>query len=132
MSGEMAAKKRHILIIDDSPLILEVARKMLEEAGYGVAIAINVTEFEAARRAEPPPDLIIVDIQMPEIFGDDLAQTIRGAYGEKAPIVFLSTLDEAELARRAEESGATAYVTKRAGMHALLAKVNELLASPKP
>jgi DNA-binding response OmpR family regulator len=129
MNTSITAQKR-ILIIDDSPLILEVARKSLEEAGYTVSIAINVTEFEAARRSDPHPDLIIVDIQMPEMFGDDLALTIRGAYREKSPILFLSTLDEMELSRRAKESGATGYVTKRAGMNALVAKVKELLGPP--
>lgn len=116
---------RKILLIDDSPLILEVTRAALESAGYQVATAMTLDAFEEHRRRDPP-DLIIVDIQMPEIFGDDLASTLRGAYAERAPIVLLSSLDEDELQRRAEESGAHAWVTKRAGMPALLAKVREL------
>ena len=103
----MSDKRKRVLIIDDSPLILEVARSMLEDNGFNVAVAMNVTDFEKARRADPP-DLIIVDIQMPEMFGDDLAQTIRGAYGEKAPILFLSSLEEPELARRATEANGRA------------------------
>ncbi len=116
---------RKILLIDDSPFILEVTRAALESAGYQVATAMTVDAFEEHRRREPP-DLIVVDIQMPEIFGDDLASTLRGAYAEPAPIVFLSSLDEEELARRAEESGAHAWVTKRAGIAALLTKVKEI------
>src|SRR5688572_27801006 len=99
----------------------------LESAGYAVSTASDVTTFEAERRRTPPPALIIVDIQMPEIFGDDLAQTVREVYGETAPIVFLSSIDPEELARRAEEAGVRDWVTKRAGMPALLAKVAELL-----
>ena len=116
---------RKILLIDDSPLILEVTRAALESAGYQVATAMTLEVFEEQRRREPP-DLIIVDIQMPEIFGDDLASTLRGAYGEPAPIMLLSSLEPEELQRRADESGARAWVTKRAGMPALLAKVREL------
>jgi len=116
---------RKILLIDDSPLILAVTRAALESAGYQVATAENLEAFEEQRRREPP-DLIIVDIQMPEIFGDDLASTLRNAYGEPAPIVLLSSLDEEELARRAAESGAHAWVTKRAGMPALLTKLQEI------
>ena len=116
---------RKILLIDDSALILEVTRAALENAGYQVATAMTLETFEEQRRREPP-DLIIVDIQMPEIFGDDLASTLRGAYGEPAPIMLLSSLEEEELQRRADESGAHAWVTKRAGMPALLAKVREL------
>ncbi len=119
--------RRKILLIDDSPLILQMTRAALEQAGYSVATATDVDTFEQERRREPP-DLIIVDIQMPEIFGDDLAQTIRDAYGERAPIVFLSSLESEELARRAEEAGARGWVTKRAGMGSLLAKVGEILA----
>lgn len=116
---------RKILLIDDSQLILEVTRAALEGAGYQVATAMTLEAFEEHRRREQP-DLIIVDIQMPEIFGDDLASTLRGAYGEPAPIVLLSSLDDEELERRAQESGARAWVTKRAGMPALLAKVRSI------
>lgn len=115
-----------ILIIDDSPLILAMTRLALEQAGYAVSTATDVDTFEAERR-RAPPDLIIVDIQMPEIFGDDLAQTIRDAYGEQAPIVFLSSLDGEELARRAEEAGARGWISKRDGMPALIAKVRQIL-----
>ncbi len=116
---------RKILLIDDSALILQVTRAALENAGYTVSTAMTLEAFEEQRRSNPP-DLIIVDIQMPEIFGDDLATTLRGAYGEPAPIVLLSSIEEDELARRAEEAGAYAWVTKRAGMPALLAKVKEI------
>jgi DNA-binding response OmpR family regulator len=122
--------QRKILIIDDSPLILEMTRLALEQAGYAVATAMNLDTFEAERR-RTPPDLIIVDIQMPEIFGDDLAQTIREAYGEQAPIVFLSSLERDELARRAEEAGVRDWISKRDGMPALVAKVGEILATPQ-
>lgn len=117
---------RKILVIDDSPLILQVTRAVLESAGYDVATVTTVDAFEEERR-RAPPDLILVDIQMPEIFGDDLAQTIRGAYGEKAPILFLSSLPDEELAARAAEAGVDGWVTKRAGPDALLARIREKL-----
>ena len=119
-----------ILVIDDSALILEVTRAALEQAGFTVATATTIDSFEEERRRSPP-DLIIVDVQMPEIFGDDLAGTLRGAYGEKAPIVMLSSLDEAELARRAREAGARAWVTKKAGVAALVAKISEIFGAPE-
>jgi DNA-binding response OmpR family regulator len=128
LPGVIAVPHR-ILVIDDSPLILELTRRALEGAGYDVATAMTLGAFEAERH-RTPPDLIIVDIQMPEIFGDDLALTLRGAYGEKAPIVLLSSLDEEELAERASYAGARGWVTKKAGLEALLAKVAEIFAAP--
>lgn len=117
-----------ILIIDDSPLVLEVTRSALEHAGYVVATATTLDSFEHERRAEPP-DLILVDVQMPEAFGDDLALTVRGAYGETAPIVLLSSLDDEELNQRAQYASATGWVSKRAGLDALLKKITEVLSS---
>jgi DNA-binding NarL/FixJ family response regulator len=64
---------------------------------------------------------------MPEIFGDDLATTIRAAYGERAPVLLLSSLEPEELARRAAEAGVRGWVTKREGMDALLRKIKEVL-----
>lgn len=117
---------RKILLIDDSALVLEVTRVTLEKAGYEVAIAMTVEDFENARR-DDPPDLIVIDVQMPEVFGDDLAGTLRGAYQVKTPMILLSSLDEAELARRAAEAEIEGWVTKKSGPEALLAKVREIL-----
>lgn len=117
---------RRILLIDDSELILEVTKKTLEGAGYEVGVAMTVTAFENERR-EHPPDLIIIDVQMPEVFGDDLAGALRGAYKVTTPMILLSSLDEDELARRAAEAEIEGWVTKRSGPDALLAKVREVL-----
>jgi DNA-binding response OmpR family regulator len=123
--------QRKVLLIDDSQFILDIARSALESAGYSVATAATVEAFEAERQREPP-DLIVVDIQMPEMFGDDLASTLRGAYGVTTPIVFLSGLEEEDLAERALESGVRAWVTKKKGIGALVAKVNEILGESSP
>jgi DNA-binding response OmpR family regulator len=118
--------QRKILLIDDSALVLDYTRALLEEAGYAVDTAMTIETFENARQKNPP-DLIIVDVQMPEIFGDDLAGTLRGAYHVKTPMILLSSLDEAELERRATEAEIEGWVTKKAGGDALLAKVREIL-----
>src|SRR4051812_46510721 len=110
--------RRSVLIIDDSPLVLELTRSVLEAGGDTVTTAMDLDSFEAARR-RTMPDLILVDVQMPEAFGDDVALTLRGAYGEKAPIVLLSSLDDEELARRAAYANVSGWVSKKAGFDAL-------------
>lgn len=120
---------RSILIIDDSALVLEYTRAVLEGAGYAVATATTVEAFEQERRARAP-DLIVVDVQMPEVFGDDLASTLRGAYKVTAPIILLSSLEADELARRAADAEIDGWVTKKSGPEALLAKVREVLGPP--
>ena len=52
---------RNVLIIDDSPLVLELTRSVLEAEGYLVTTATDLDSFEAARR-RTMPDLILVDV----------------------------------------------------------------------
>ena len=115
---------RKILIIDDSPLVLELTRHALADEGYDVSVATTLDEFESLRQAEPP-DLILVDVQMPEAFGDDLTALLRGAYSVKVPIFLLSSLGDDELAVRAAAADATGFISKRAGLDKLVARVHE-------
>lgn len=115
---------RRVLIIDDSPLVLELTRSALVDEGYDVSVATTLDEFEALRIAAPP-DLILVDVQMPEAFGDDLAALLRGAYGVEVPIFLLSSLGDDELAVRAAAANATGFISKRSGLDKLVARVHE-------
>lgn len=121
------ANPKRILVLDDSPLALELAQTALQREGYEVVTALDLTDFEA-RRAEAPPDLILVDVQMPEAFGDDVAMTLRGARGVHTPIVLLSSLEDSELARRAAEAEADGWISKRAGIGELVRRVKEILS----
>ena len=118
--------RKKILVIDDSPLVLELTRGVLEEAGFAVAIASNLTAFEEERR-RTPPDLILVDVQMPEAFGDDVGQLLRDVRRVGVPIILFSSLSERALAERTEEAGLTGYVPKAAGVGALLERIKGIL-----
>jgi DNA-binding response OmpR family regulator len=113
--------QRTIFIFDDSAVILAAAKAYFEANGYLVHTAIDLRELEGAL-ATTSPDLIVLDVQMPEIFGDDVAQVLRNVRDLKVPIVLFSDIDEADLARRGREAG-VASVPKRAGLPALLAEV---------
>lgn len=117
-----------VLVLDDSPLVLSVTRFALESAGLRVAVAEDLATFERLR-ATSAPDLILIDVQMPEAFGDDIASTLRGWHGVHVPILLVSSLDESELARRARAAEASGYVRKDAGMTALVDRCKELLGS---
>jgi DNA-binding response OmpR family regulator len=119
-----------VLVIDDSALVLEVTRAALESAGFDVDIALDVSAFEEKRRSIAP-DVIVVDVQMPEAFGDDLASTLRGAYGVQVPILLLSTLPDEELATRARAAEATGYVSKRDGLGSLVARIQQVLGEQR-
>ena len=120
-------KIKRIVVLDDSPIALELTQSALQDEGFDVAIAIDLREFEA-RTAEAPADLILVDVQMPEAFGDDVAGTLRGGRGVRTPILLLSSIEEDELARRAREAGAAGWISKQAGLAELVRRVREVLA----
>jgi DNA-binding response OmpR family regulator len=122
-----ATARKKVLVFDDSPLVLELTQHALEHAGYAVATAMDLTAFERAR-SELAPDLILVDVQMPEAFGDDVASTLRRVRGVRVPILLVSNLEDAELERRSREAGADGWVSKRAGLPELVRRVKELLS----
>lgn len=126
--GSPGGRRPTVLVLDDSPLVLSVTRFALESAGLEVAIAEDLATFERLR-ATASPDLILIDVQMPEAFGDDIASTLRGWHGVHVPILLVSSLEETELARRARAAEASGYVRKEAGMPALIHRCKELLGS---
>lgn len=120
------APRKGILVFDDSPFALALTRAALESAGFKVEIADTLSAFETLRVAFDP-DLILVDVQMPEAFGDDVASTLRGWHGVQVPILLVSSLDQSELARRAQRAHVSGYVCKGAGMPELVRRCRELL-----
>lgn len=121
-----AAERKAILYFDDSPFALALTRAALEAAGFTVAIADDLTSFERQRMSFDP-DLILVDVQMPEAFGDDVALTLREWHGVQVPILLVSGLEPNELASRAQQAQVSGYIWKGAGMAELVRRCRELL-----
>lgn len=118
--------QRRALIVDDSPLVLEMLKSSLEAAGLAVDTAIDLGSLEALRAAAAP-DIIVLDVQMPEAYGDDVATTLRGAYGVAVPILLMSTIAPEELAQRATNAGASGWVSKRDGLDKIVTRILEIL-----
>jgi DNA-binding NarL/FixJ family response regulator len=118
-----------ILVMDDSPIVLEVVAAAFDERGWTVGTASNLAELEGLLATKAPPDLVVLDVQMPEIFGDDVAQVLRHVRSLKAPIVLFSSLDPSQLASRTAEAAVEGYVCKDDGVGVLVQRVEELLAA---
>ena len=119
---------RTVVLLDDSEIILGAARACLEARGYAVRTAANLGELERALAATRA-DLFVLDVQMPEMFGDDLAQVLREVRSLRVPIVLFSDIDEESLDRRGREAGVAACVPTRAGLPGLLARIDALLGA---
>jgi DNA-binding response OmpR family regulator len=130
-SDSVQPKVHRVLVLDDSPLVLEIVKSGLEAAGVTVDTATDLSGLEALRSAAQP-DVILLDIQMPEAFGDDVAATLRGAYGVTAPILLMSTLPHEDLERRAATSGADGWISKRDGLDRVVARVLDSLGRKGP
>jgi CheY-like chemotaxis protein len=118
---------KRILLMDDSAIFLEVMRAALEKEGYAVVCASTLAELDGVRASGDPSDLVLMDVQMPEAFGDDIAMTLRHAYGVQAPIYLLSSLEETELAERAKWAEIDGFISKNRGLDAVITAVRGIL-----
>ena len=120
---------KRILLMDDSEIFLEVARTALEAAGYEVLCAADLGALQRVR--DRAPQLVLMDVQMPEAFGDDVALTLRHAYGIEAPIYLLSSLDEGDLADRVQWAQIDGYISKNRGLDTMVREVKRILEAPE-
>jgi DNA-binding response OmpR family regulator len=117
---------KRILIVDDSLIVLEASRLVLRDAGYAVETRTGVEDL--GTRGSDGFDLILMDVQMPELYGDDVAAVLRNHRAVTTPIYLFSTLPEDELAERAREAGVDGYIAKADGLASLVSRVRTILA----
>jgi two-component system KDP operon response regulator KdpE len=120
----MNAGRLKILVVDDEPPIRKLLRLGLTAQGYDVLEAPNgKTSLELLAKN---PDLVILDLGLPDIQGHDLLRMIR-ARSESIPIVVLSSRGDEAGKVQALDFGADDYVTKPFGMDELLARLRAAL-----
>jgi two-component system OmpR family response regulator len=124
----MSAKKM-ILIVDDDPHIREVVGYALESAGYDTAEARDGEEA-LKKFAEIDPDLIVLDILMPEMDGLEVCRRLRAE--SKAPILFLSSKDEEIDRIIGLELGGDDYIPKPFSPRELIARIKAVLRRTEP
>ena len=101
-----------VLAIDDSRTIRELLRVAMEGAGFDFSSACDGVEG-VARFCEIVPDVVITDINMPNMDGFGVIEAIRGGTVEsKVPILVLTTESGEKLKARARAAGATGWVVK--------------------
>ena len=116
---------KRVLLVEDSPIIQAAAALALRDAGYDVAT--RSTFDELLQQGFDGFDLILMDVQMPELYGDDVAMVLRQERGVTTPIYLLSSLDPDELQARATAARVDGYISKQRGLEHLVARVREIL-----
>src|SRR5262245_28965319 len=121
----MAPKK--ILLVDDSETILQIEQMILRPESYEIVLARNGVEG-VAKALESAPDLILMDVVMPEMDGFQAVKQLRDHSQTSAvPIVMVTTKVEAESMEAGYESGCSDYIIKPIDSVELVTKVKSLL-----
>src|SRR5262249_54599222 len=118
-----------VLVVDDEPQILRALRINLRVRGYEVDTAASGTQaLEMAARH--PPDLVILDLGLPDLEGVEVIGGLRG--WSTAPIIVLSGRTESTDKVVALDAGADDYVTKPFGMDEVLARMRAAGGPARP
>ncbi|MBZ4399511.1 response regulator [Myxococcus sp. MISCRS1] len=118
-----------VLVIDDSPMLVELTVRALTAAGYQVSGAQDLTSLNQ-KLSEGPFALILMDVNMPEMFGDDVVEYLRSQKKVTSKLVLYSDISEAELAGKTKASGADGYILKSGGLEAVISGVMNLIGAP--
>ncbi len=120
-------KQANILVVDDTPDNIRLLSAILTEKGYQVRKALNGQMALKAVQASVP-DLILLDIMMPELDGYEACQKLKENQKTcEIPVIFLSALDDVSAKVKAFEAGGADYITKPFQKAEVLARVRHQL-----
>lgn len=117
----------HVLVVDDSPTVRHNVSGILKQAGYRITEARDGVEA-IGQLAEMPTDVIVLDIEMPDLDGLGLLHILKSnPHFAGVPVVVLSSRDTAETRQQAHALGAHAFLTKPCRSEHLLSAVRRLV-----
>jgi len=117
-----------ILVVDDDPALQKLVVSLLKRAGMQPLSAIDAHQAAEHLNTESLPDLILLDLMLPEISGIEFLKRIRKkAEYQNLPVIILSALADPEQIREGLESGADRYLTKPYLANNLIKTVQEVL-----
>ncbi|MEM6350575.1 MAG: EAL domain-containing protein [Cyanobacteria bacterium P01_D01_bin.14] len=125
---QSASQRTSILIVDDNPINLRLLSKLLVQEGFEVRKALDGA-MALKSISKLPPDLVLLDIMMPQLDGYSVCEQIKADPATRAvPIIVLSALNSSFDKVKAFRSGASDYVTKPFQFEEVLARIQNQLA----
>jgi len=122
MNGKPEA---HLLVVDDEPNIVELLSATLRYEGFEVSVAMTGNEaVQVAERVKP--DLIVLDVMLPDLDGFSVVRRLRGA-GREVPVLFLTAKDAGEDKVAGLTVGGDDYVTKPFSLDEVIARIRAVL-----
>lgn len=109
----MNSESKRVLIVDDDPDIQQLIRLLLARIGVDATTAGSAMEAARILRTSPLPDLMILDLMLPEINGTEFLRQMRAkTLFDDLPVMVLSALVDSDHIREALDAGADRYLTK--------------------
>jgi CheY-like chemotaxis protein len=121
----------HILVVDDSAVDRTIAGRLLERNSEWTIVYAGNGKEAVARLESQPPDLIITDLQMPEMNGLELVETVRDKFPH-IPVILMTGVGSETIASEAIRKGAASYVPKQELVAGLTETVSRLLSTVQP
>jgi len=119
----MQDRKVRILVIDDEQIYIHFIVGLLAET-YKIIVALNGRDGLKIAQSEPPPDLILLDVMLPDMEGFEVCRQLKEDPRTKdIPVVFLSALEEVENKIKGFRVGGVDYITKPLQGEEVLARV---------
>jgi PleD family two-component response regulator len=125
----MAGKR--VIVVDDSEVVLLMSSAALQSAGYDVKTLMRWEDLDGALK-DFRPDLILFDVNMPEMYGDFALMFFKEERDiTDIPILLYSDIDVGELEQRAKDCGADGFVSKTWGVERMVEVVGEHISKKK-
>lgn len=113
-----------ILVIDDDSAVTDLLSLLLRSQGFEVSATVNSTEGLSMIR-ENSPDIVVLDLMMPEMDGWQICKAVREF--SQVPIIILSALNDPSMIASVLDAGADDYLTKPTPSRVLIAHINRLV-----
>ncbi|MBT8139851.1 MAG: EAL domain-containing protein [Gammaproteobacteria bacterium] len=117
-----------IMMVDDEPIMMELVETYLQEHGYDNFVAVEHSPSAMQKMQECSPDLLLLDLNMPEVSGFEILQSVRETDEFKhLPIIVLTSSTDAESKLSALELGATDFLAKPVDPSELILRLRNIL-----
>ncbi len=127
-AGSPRGGKWTALVVEDDPDMVILVRRLLEETGFAVRAAANRDQTVAALRESPLPDVVILDVVLPDVNGFEILKRMKAHPALKVvPVIMLTAEAKRESVMRGLAGGADGYITKPFERDALLEGVKAVL-----
>ncbi len=128
VSKVASEEKVRVLVVDDDPSLLKLVGLLIQRAGMEPIFAENAREAVQALGKEPLPEIVLLDLMLPDVSGIEFLRQMREReMFDELPVIILSALADPDQIREGLDTGADRYLTKPYLANNLIKTIEEVL-----